>query len=92
MFNTFFTKVFSNPDSCRVGVLKLLLNVKENKATGPNSLLCDLLKLSAHEIADIYILLFQASLDQGHLPKGQTSYLSLRRAIEAEWIIKNPYT
>ena len=89
MFNTFFTKVFSNPDSptdehalppspdidCmppikvgRAGVLKLLLNIKDNKATGPDGLPGDLLKICAHEIADVYTLLFQASLNQGHLP------------------------
>ena len=89
MFNTFFTKVFSKPDSApnehvpppprvadrmppikvgRAGVLKLLLNIKDNKATGPDGLPGDLLKMCAHEIADIYTLLFQASLDQGRPP------------------------
>ena len=89
MFNTFFTKVFSDPNSKpeehvmpttpdidpmspikvgRAGVLKLLLNIKENKATGPDGIPGDLLKLCAYEIADVYTLLFQASLDQGTLP------------------------
>ena len=49
------------------GVLKVLLNIKENKATGLDIVADDCLKLCAHEIADVYILLFQASLDQGDL-------------------------
>ena len=87
MFNTFFTKVFSKPDTSppehvapppdhptmnpiivgRAGVLKLLLNLKPNKATGPDGIPGNLLRLIADEIADVYTLLFQASLDQGCL-------------------------
>jgi len=52
----------------RAGVLKLLLNVKENKATGPDGIPGKLLKTCAHELADVYRLLFQASLDQGTVP------------------------
>ena len=52
----------------RAGVSKILLNIKDNKETGPGSLPGDLLKIWVHEIADVYTLLFQASLDQGTLP------------------------
>ena len=52
----------------RAGVLKLLLNIKPNKATGPDGIPGNLLKICAEEIADVYTLLFQASLDQGSLP------------------------
>ena len=52
----------------RAGVLKLLLNIKANKATGPDGIPGNLLKICAEEIADVYTLLFQASLDQGCLP------------------------
>ena len=52
----------------RAGVLKLLLNIKNNKATGPDGIPGDLLKMCANEIAGVYTLLFQASIDQGRLP------------------------
>ena len=52
----------------RVGVLKLLLNIKENKATGPDGIPGKILKTCANELADVYRLLFQASLDQGVIP------------------------
>ena len=87
MFNTFFSNVFSTPDSPRTkhvdpnptnpmpqirigqaGVLKLLLDIKENKATGPDGIPGNLLKICAHELAPVYTVLFQASLDQGCLP------------------------
>ena len=45
-----------------------MLNIKENKAKEPDGIPGDLLKLCAHEIADVYYLLFQASKDQGILP------------------------
>ena len=50
------------------GVLKLLLNIKENKATGPDGIPGRILKLCAPEIVDAYVLLFQTSLDQGKVP------------------------
>lgn len=53
----------------KAGVLKLLLNVKENKATGPDGIPGNLLKICASELADVLTLLFQASLDQGRLPE-----------------------
>ena len=50
------------------GVLKLLLNLKENKATGPDGIPGNLLKMCAHELAPVITVLFQASLDQGCVP------------------------
>jgi hypothetical protein len=47
------------------GLLKLLLNIKEHKATGPDDIPGKLLKIVAFEILDIYQLLFQSSLNQG---------------------------
>ena len=42
--------------------------IKENKATGPDGIPGNLLKICANEIADVLTLLFQSSLDQGCLP------------------------
>jgi len=53
----------------RAGVLKLLLNIKENKATGPDGIPAKLLKICAEELTDVYRLLYQASLDQGMIPE-----------------------
>lgn len=52
----------------RAGVLKLLLNINPNKATGPDNIPGRLLKLCAYELADIFTLLFQSSLNQGKVP------------------------
>ena len=49
----------------RNGILKLLLNIDPNKAVGPDQIPGHFLKLCTDEIADMYIVLFQASLDQG---------------------------
>ena len=51
------------------GVLKLLLNINVNKATGPDGIPGRLLNLCAYEIVDVLTLFFQASLDQGTVPK-----------------------
>ena len=45
-----------------------MANIKENKATGPDGIPGKILKMCANELADVYRLLFQASLDQGALP------------------------
>ena len=50
------------------GILKLLSNLNPNKAIGPDNVPGKFLKLCSHEIADIYQVLFQASLDQGVVP------------------------
>ena len=50
------------------GVLKLLLNIKENKATGPDGIPGKILKTCANELTGVFRLLFQASLDQGIVP------------------------
>ena len=52
----------------RKGVLRLMLDIKENKATGPDGIPGKLLKTCAHELADSFTLLFQKSLDNGVIP------------------------
>ena len=52
----------------RQGLLKLLLNLDPNKANGPDNIPKKLLKICAHEVVDMYLILFQASLDQGIVP------------------------
>ena len=52
----------------RKGVLKLLLEINEHKATGPDQIPGKILKLCANELVDIYVTLFQASIDQGIVP------------------------
>ena len=53
----------------KAGVLKLLKNIKPNKATGPDGIPGKLLKICSHQLAEVFQLLFQASLDQGLVPK-----------------------
>ena len=50
------------------GIKKLLSNLDPNKAIGPDNIPGKFLKICASEMADIYVVLFQASLDQGILP------------------------
>ena len=50
------------------GVLKLLQNIKINKATGPDNIPCRILKEAANEIAPILTDIFSSSLDSGTLP------------------------
>lgn len=50
------------------GVLKLLLNLKEKKASGPDNVPARILKLAAEPLSDCLTLLFNASLTQGNLP------------------------
>ena len=50
------------------GVKKLLLNLDQHKATGPDDIPARLLKEVAVEIAPIFTHLFQTSLNQGKLP------------------------
>ena len=51
------------------GVYKILTNLKIHKATGPDNIPRRILKEAAKEIAPMLQLFFQASLDQGQLPK-----------------------
>ena len=51
-----------------IGILKLLKSLNPNKANGPDSVPGNFLKLCAYEIAEMYQVLFQASLDQGVVP------------------------
>ena len=53
----------------RAGVLKLMNNIKENKATGPDGIPGRLLKMCSLELVDVFTLLFQASLKQGTVPE-----------------------
>ena len=50
------------------GIIKLLLNLKTNKATGPDSIPAFILKTAAKEIAPSLTLLFQQSLDTSEVP------------------------
>ena len=50
------------------GIQKLLSNLDPNKAIGPDNIPGRFLKLCAPIMADIYSILFQASLDQGIVP------------------------
>ena len=52
----------------RSGLLKLLLNLDPHKAIGPDNIPPRFLKTCAHEVVDMYLILFQASLDQGAVP------------------------
>ena len=51
------------------GVVKLLQDLKSSKASGPDMIPNRVLKEAAVETAPFLVLLFQASLDQGILPK-----------------------
>ena len=50
------------------GVLELLQNLKEHKATGPDDIPAYILKAAAHELAPILTHLYQSSLDRGEVP------------------------
>ena len=82
-FHTAFTKedVVSMPDMgdspyramseihiAERGVLKLLQNLKADKATGPDSIPAYILKSAATEIAPLLTKLFQVSIDSGLVP------------------------
>jgi hypothetical protein len=51
------------------GVMKLLKNIKIHKAAGPDNISNRLLKTIAAQISPTYTTFFQASVNQGHLPK-----------------------
>ena len=51
------------------GVLKLLKSVNPHKATGPDGIPPYLIKELAQELAPIFRILFQASVDQGTIPQ-----------------------
>ena len=50
------------------GVLKLLQNLRQNKATGPDSIPAYILKIGAKELSPILTKIFQWSLDAGQVP------------------------
>ena len=49
-------------------VAQLLLTIQPHKASGPDNLPARFLKEVANQIAPVLTIVFQASLDQGHLP------------------------
>ncbi len=51
------------------GVMKLLRNIKPNKASGSDNIPCRILKELADEIAPCLATIFQKFLDCGHLPE-----------------------
>ena len=51
------------------GVLKLLKDIKVNKAVGPDGIPNKALKLAADEIAPVITFIFQQSLDESYLPE-----------------------
>ena len=57
------------------GVLKLLKNLKQHKATGPDGISAKVLKETADQISPAVTLLFQASLHQGCIPYTWTKAL-----------------
>ena len=50
-------------------------NIKENKATGPDGIPGKLLKICAFELHEIFVLLFQQSIDLGLIPDDWKSAL-----------------
>jgi hypothetical protein len=53
----------------RNGILQLLLKINPHKANGPDNVPGKFLKLCAHEIVEVFQILYQASLDQGTVPQ-----------------------
>lgn len=51
------------------GIQKLLANTKPNNASGPDGIPARLLKELSNELAPVFNILFQASLNQGRVPK-----------------------
>ena len=52
------------------GILHLLLNLKPNKAPGPDTIPARLLKELAYEFAPVLAVIYEAILEQGCLPAG----------------------
>ena len=57
-----------HPTVSQAGVEKLLHNLKPNKAAGPDKLSPRFLREVSEELAPLYTLLFQKSLDEGQVP------------------------
>ena len=62
------SKRLNNLTVTKKGVLALLKNIKEDKATGPDDIPGKLLKYCALELHEIFTVLFQKSLDMGTVP------------------------
>ena len=58
----------NNIEVSEKGVLKLLQNLRQNKATGPDSIPTYILKIGAKELSPILTKIFQWSLDTGQVP------------------------
>ena len=58
----------NNIEVSEKGVLKLLQNLRQNKATGPDSIPAYILKIGAKELSPILTKIFQWSLDAGQVP------------------------
>ena len=50
------------------GVLNLLKNINEHKATGPDNIPGKLLKVCAFELHEVFTIFFQHSLNSGQIP------------------------
>ena len=61
-------KCLQNISISKHGVLKLLQNINENKATGPDDIPGKLLKTCAIELHEVFTILFQHSLNLGQIP------------------------
>ena len=53
---------------CSEGILKLLLDLKPNKAPGPDKIPARLLRELAYELAPVLAIIFETTLVQGCLP------------------------
>ena len=62
------SKTINNIKISKNGVLKLLQGINENKATGPDDIPGKFLKLCSNELADVFCILFQTSLNSGEIP------------------------
>ena len=62
------SKLLNNLSVSKKGVLTLLQNIKENKATGPDNIPGKFLKTCAFELHEVFTILFQKSLDLGTVP------------------------
>ena len=62
------SKKLNNLTVTKKGVLTLLENIKENKATGPDNIPGKFLKICALELHEVFTILFQKSLDLGTVP------------------------
>ena len=53
----------------QVPILKLLADLKQNKACGPDNIPARLFKELNNKLSPIFTIMFQASVNQGKVPK-----------------------